>query len=90
MGQNRAVITRKAGYLRLRRGPVPPATEHLHAQGFVTVPKVFAPDDIQELAGDIERVFAEYPPDVRLPGFAAGRFTELSTDQDIEAFIAAL
>jgi len=64
------VITRRAGYLRIRTGPVPAASEHLQREGFVLLPGVFAADEVDALAADVKRVFAEIPPDERVPGFA--------------------
>lgn len=62
------MITRKAGYLRIRRGPVPAATEELQQEGFTVLPAVFTRSEIDELAADIQRVFAEVPPDERVTG----------------------
>lgn len=59
------MLTRKTGYLTPRRGPVPPATEHLHTEGYVVLPAVLDPDEVAALRADIDRVFDELPPDVR-------------------------
>ena len=59
------VLTRKTGYLTLRRDPVSSAVEHLHAEGYVVLPAVFGPDDVAALRSDIDRVFDELAPDIR-------------------------
>ena len=64
------MITRRAGYLRIRTDPAPAASEHLQRDGFVLLPGVFAADEVDALAADVKRVFAETPPDERVPGFA--------------------
>ena len=64
----RPMLVRKFGYLETRTGDVPAATRELHERGFVVLPGVWSRSEVAELAADIERVFAEYPPDVRRTG----------------------
>jgi hypothetical protein len=64
------VITRRSGYLRIRRDPAPQASGQLQSEGFVVLPAVFTPEETKELAADIERVFEECPPDERVAGLA--------------------
>jgi len=59
------VLTRETGFLTLRHSPVPAATEELHAEGYVVLPRVFSAEDVASLRADIDRVFDEVPPDVR-------------------------
>src|SRR5207302_1432023 len=70
-GQNRAMITRRSGYLSLSADPAPAATEQLQREGYVVLPGVLSPAETKALGEDIERVFEEYPPDERVPGLAA-------------------
>jgi hypothetical protein len=62
------MITRHRGYLRPRRDPAPDASEELQREGVVLLPGVFAGAELAELESDIDRVFAEHPPDVRHTG----------------------
>ncbi|MDQ1396748.1 MAG: hypothetical protein QOG64_2007 [Acidimicrobiaceae bacterium] len=64
------VITRRSGYLRICRDPVPAATDQLQTDGFTVMPAVFSAGEVAALANDIRRVFAEHPPDERVPGRA--------------------
>jgi hypothetical protein len=68
MRHNRPVITRRSGYLRLRTKPAAPASEQLQREGYVRLPAVFSASEVDELVEDIQRVFAETPPDVRATG----------------------
>jgi len=61
------VITRQTGYLEVTTEPVPDATAHLHREGYVALRGVFDAGEVAELVAEVERVFAEYPPDVRVP-----------------------
>jgi hypothetical protein len=58
------------GYLRVRTEAVSPATEQLQRDGFVLLPEVLDADAVATLAADIDRVFAETEPDVRVDGLA--------------------
>ncbi|HEY2813584.1 MAG TPA: phytanoyl-CoA dioxygenase family protein [Acidimicrobiales bacterium] len=60
------MITRRTGYLSLSDAPVPAATEELQRDGFTVRRGVFDEDEVRELVEDIERVYAEYPPDERV------------------------
>jgi hypothetical protein len=62
------VITRRSGYLRISTNPAPAAAEELQREGFVHLPGVFAAYDVEAIAADVKRVFAETPPDERAPG----------------------
>jgi ectoine hydroxylase-related dioxygenase (phytanoyl-CoA dioxygenase family) len=59
------VITRTTGYLTLRTDPVPDATTALQADGVVRLAAVFTADETAALRDDVNRVYDEYPPDVR-------------------------
>ena len=59
------MLTRSSGNLTLRSDPVSPAAECLQTDGYVVIEGVFAVDEVAALSTDIERVFAEYPPDDR-------------------------
>jgi ectoine hydroxylase-related dioxygenase (phytanoyl-CoA dioxygenase family) len=59
------VLTRSTGYLTLREEAVPAATEYLQRDGYVVLEGVFTPDEVRLLCAEVERVFAEYPPDER-------------------------
>ena len=59
------MLTRKTGYLTLRRDPVSSAVEHLHAEGYVVLPAVFGPDEVAALRSDIDRVFDGLAADIR-------------------------
>ncbi|HKH88657.1 MAG TPA: phytanoyl-CoA dioxygenase family protein, partial [Acidimicrobiales bacterium] len=58
------MITRSR-YLSLRTEPVPPASIELEEHGFAVLPGVFSPGQVAALRADIDRVFDEFPPDVR-------------------------
>jgi hypothetical protein len=59
------MLTRSSGYLAIRPGPVPPAVESLQVDGYVLLNGIFAGEELASLCADVERVFAEYPPDER-------------------------
>lgn len=59
------MLTRSSGYLSLLPGTAPAAVESLQSEGYVVVSGVFAGDELSALRADVERVFAEYPPDER-------------------------
>jgi hypothetical protein len=63
--QTGPVLTRSKGYLTPRTGKVPPAAQDLESDGYTVLKGVFAPPAVESLWRDVERVFAEYPPDVR-------------------------
>ena len=65
-----AVITRRSGYLRITTEAAPASAEQLQRDGYVVLPAVFAAGDVEAIALDVKRVFAETPPDERAPGFA--------------------
>jgi ectoine hydroxylase-related dioxygenase (phytanoyl-CoA dioxygenase family) len=69
------VISRTSGYLRVRDGVVPDATEGLHREGYVVLRDVLDADDVGALTADIERVFAEYQPDVRVDRWPDSHWT---------------
>lgn len=62
------MITRRTGYLSLRADDAPAAAATLEAEGFVILPEVFSPSEVAELEADIDRVFDELPPDLRIDG----------------------
>lgn len=59
------MITRTTGYLSLRSDPVPADSEALQTDGYTLLEGVFSSEECTALAADIERIFAEYPPDER-------------------------
>src|SRR6476660_9102820 len=59
------VITRRTGYLSLSARPVPRETEQLQDDGFTVLHSVYDDDEVDELRDDIERVYAQWPPDER-------------------------
>jgi hypothetical protein len=68
------MITRKTGYLSIRTDPAPEASEQLQSRGFVVLPLVFTPAEVELLTTDIDRVFADWPPDERVAGFGPGHW----------------
>jgi ectoine hydroxylase-related dioxygenase (phytanoyl-CoA dioxygenase family) len=66
------MLERKFGYLEPRCGDVSEATRSLHERGCTLLPQAFSPEEVKELRTDIERVFAEYPPDPRPSTARAG------------------
>ena len=69
----RAVITRQTGYLTIRSDG-PAATRQLEQEGFALLPSVLDAAEVAELEADIDRVFAEEPPDIRRPDRPAERY----------------
>jgi hypothetical protein len=63
--QNLGMLTRTSGYLSLVSGSAPTTVERLQSDGYVILNGVFAGVELVELRSDVERVFAEYPPDER-------------------------
>jgi ectoine hydroxylase-related dioxygenase (phytanoyl-CoA dioxygenase family) len=59
------MLTRSSGYLSLISGTAPAAAESLQSEGYVVLDGIFAGEEVAELRADVERVFAEYPPDQR-------------------------
>ncbi len=60
------MLTRNSsGYLALRSTPVPTAAERLESEGYAVLGGVLDGEELAALRADVERVFAEYPPDVR-------------------------
>jgi len=59
------MIERKFGFLEIRSGDVPEASHSLQDRGYVVLPQVFSPEQVEELRLDIDRVFEELPPDAR-------------------------
>ena len=68
------VITRDSGYLTIRTDAPSDAAAHLEDQGFALLPSVLAPDEVDELRADIDRVFDEEPPDIRREDRPARRY----------------
>jgi hypothetical protein len=60
------MITRRTGYLTIRRDPVPQPSEALQSEGYAILPGVFNGAEVAALAGDIDRVFDEWLPDARV------------------------
>jgi hypothetical protein len=59
------MLTRSSGYLSLRTDSAPAAAQALQSEGFVILDSIFEGRDLALLRADVERVFAEYPPDER-------------------------
>ena len=59
------MLTRSHGYLKVRSGRLPKAAASLEADGYVVLDGVFDAEKVAALRADVERVFAEYPPDER-------------------------
>ena len=57
------MLERKFGFLELRSREVPEASHTLQELGYVVLPQVFSPEEVENLRADIERVFDEFPPD---------------------------
>ncbi len=64
------MITRRI-FLSLRDGPVPDASHAIERDGFVCVPNLLDPDEVESLRRDVERVYDEVPADVRNPQLPA-------------------
>lgn len=60
-------VIRSGGYLHSR--PEPPSSDvaHLETEGYLVLRGALTTAEIDELRQDIDRVFAEFPPDVRRP-----------------------
>ena len=67
------MITRQTGYLTIRADG-PEATLQLEEQGFALLSSVLTTDEVTELEADMDRVFAEEPPDIRRPDRPAERY----------------
>jgi phytanoyl-CoA dioxygenase PhyH len=65
--QTLVVLTRSSGYLTLRSGKVPSASTALEMDGYTVLKAVLKPPQVESLSADVQRVFAQYPPDVRDP-----------------------
>jgi hypothetical protein len=61
------VLTRSSGYLTPRTGKVPTASKDLESDGYTVLRGVFTPPAVGSLCADVQRVFAQYTPDVRDP-----------------------
>lgn len=59
------MITRRHGYLELLRGDAPASAAALERDGHASLHGVLSPVEIAEIARDVDRVFAEIPPDDR-------------------------
>ncbi len=66
------MLERKFGFLELRSREVPEASHTLQELGYVVLPQVFSPEEVEDLRADIERVFDEFPPDPRPSAEGAG------------------
>lgn len=62
------MLERKRGYLRIRSTPVPAASEQLESKGYAVLRQVLSPAEVATLKADLERVYREFPADVRNPG----------------------
>jgi hypothetical protein len=65
--QTGSVLTRSSGYLTPRTGKVPTASKDLESEGYTVLRGVFTPPTVASLCADVQRVFAQYTPDVRDP-----------------------
>ena len=60
------MLQRRRGYLHARPDG-PTAAAQLEREGHAMLRGVLGPDEVDELRRDVERVFDEYPPDIRRP-----------------------
>jgi hypothetical protein len=60
------MIERQLGFLKLRTLPVSDATRSLEDRGFACLRGVLADAEIEALRTEVDRVFEELPPDVRI------------------------
>jgi hypothetical protein len=58
-----AMISRRFGYLTLRKDPAPAASEQLEREGWAVIKGVLDPPAVAALAAEIEEVFAASGPD---------------------------
>lgn len=68
------VLSRRTGYLTIVDREVPDASHQLERDGFVVLRKVFDEAAIAELVEDVDRVFAQWPPDERSPSYPAAHW----------------
>jgi Phytanoyl-CoA dioxygenase (PhyH) len=61
------MLTRSSGYLTPRTGKVPSASKRLETDGYAVLKGVFTPAQARALCADVERVFADCPPEARDP-----------------------
>src|SRR5207245_10081201 len=57
------MIQRLSKNLGVYDGDAPPETRQLEVDGYAVVRGVFTSDDVQALRGEIDSVFASYPPE---------------------------
>ena len=57
------MITRRGGYLRLRREPAPEASVALERDGYVVIPQVLGAPELAALKAEVTEVFETTPPD---------------------------
>lgn len=67
-------LSRRTGYLELAADDLPQAAAQLHTEGYVTLRAVFDDAEVKELVADVDRVFDEYPPDVRVESKPEGHW----------------
>lgn len=65
------MLTRKGGYLFVRRAPAPPASAALERDGWAIVPGLLDADEVTALAAEVEQVYASLPADRRNPRLSA-------------------
>ena len=70
------MITRRGGYLVVRRDSAPPASEQLEREGYALLPRGFSPAEVEELRADVLRVFDELPPDIRRASAPPGMYED--------------
>jgi ectoine hydroxylase-related dioxygenase (phytanoyl-CoA dioxygenase family) len=91
--QNRPVITRRFGYLKVSDAPVSDETQHLQTEGYVMLRGVFDADAVAELEADVDRVYEEWPPDRRSESYddehwAPFRYEVLNRSEVVQRAIA--
>ena len=68
------MITRRTGYLTVSSDAVPDASRELEREGYTILAGVFDAAELAELEADIDRVYAEWPPDIRVKNQPEGRY----------------
>ncbi len=67
------MLTRRFGTLSIGTDPAPEAAHALENRGFAVLSQVLERAEVEELAADVERVYAEFPPDDRPAARAQGK-----------------
>jgi len=68
------MLTRKGGYLMMRRAAASPASERLQREGYVVLRSVFDAAAVDGLRQEIDEVFDTVPPDLRSDRWTAEHY----------------